>query len=259
MGNKENLIITLSLQGLNAEKPQAFSNRATSKETFEQLEQREIESLETEYLEKVLNVLTHPATRTLARRGEITLGMIKPNAYEGKNLGIDQDKPIPVKDDAAANRIRREIIREDENGSLGEIIFELSMQLKPQDIDEFYPDLKDQLGPENYKRYQDFMTSGPVTFFLLSHYEREKENPQKIGIKRLKKDAVNFWRTRMGATRPERANKGTIRKRFARSINNNLVHGSDSKESVIREIGVFANIIKRRLENNSLPKEASVA
>ncbi len=258
MGNKENLIIALSLQGLNAEKPQAFSTRAASKETFEKLEKQEIESLETEYLEKVINVLSHPATKTLARRGEITLGMIKPNAYEGKNLGIDQEKPTPVKDDAAANRIRREIIREDENGSMGEIIFELSMHLKPQDIDEFYPQLREQLG-DNYARYQDFMTSGPVTIFLLRHLEREKEDPKTLGIKRLKTDAVNFWRNRMGATRPERANKGTIRKRFARSINNNLVHGSDSKESVIREIAVVANILKRRLEKTSTKQESSVA
>ena len=43
----------------------------------------------------------------------------------------------------------------------------------------------------------------------------------------------------MGATNPEEAAEGTIRKDFAESIDSNIIHGSDSKESAEREISFF--------------------
>jgi len=67
-----------------------------------------------------------------------------------------------------------------------------------------------------------FMSSGPVLVMVL-----EKEN------------AIQAWRTLMGATNPANADSGTIRKEFALSIEANSVHGSDSPESAAYEIPYF--------------------
>jgi nucleoside-diphosphate kinase len=68
----------------------------------------------------------------------------------------------------------------------------------------------------------DFMTSGPVVVQVL-----EGEN------------AVLRYREVMGATNPANAADGTIRKKFARSIGENSVHGSDSVENAAIEIAQF--------------------
>lgn len=67
-----------------------------------------------------------------------------------------------------------------------------------------------------------FMTSGPVVVQVL-----EGEN------------AVLRNREVMGATNPEQADEGTIRKAFAESIEANSVHGSDSPENAAIEIAYF--------------------
>jgi len=67
-----------------------------------------------------------------------------------------------------------------------------------------------------------FMTSGPIIVQIL-----EGEN------------AVDLYRKIMGATNPSDAEENTIRKEFATSIQENAVHGSDSKENAIKEINFF--------------------
>ena len=67
-----------------------------------------------------------------------------------------------------------------------------------------------------------FMTSGPVILMAL---EGEK--------------VIEQWRNLMGATNPEEAAPGTIRKLFANSIEANCVHGSDSPASAERELNYF--------------------
>jgi len=52
-------------------------------------------------------------------------------------------------------------------------------------------------------------------------------------------DAVNKYRKVMGATNPENAEDGTIRKKFAISVQENSVHGSDSDENALKEINFF--------------------
>mgnify|MGYP003326271226 CR=1 FL=1 len=63
-----------------------------------------------------------------------------------------------------------------------------------------------------------FMSSGPIVAAVL-----EKEN------------AVDDFRTLLGATNPEEAAEGTIRKLFANSVGENAVHGSDSDENSLIE------------------------
>ncbi len=52
-------------------------------------------------------------------------------------------------------------------------------------------------------------------------------------------DAVSRMRTIIGATNPAEAAEGTIRKLYAESIESNAVHGSDSPENGVREVGFF--------------------
>ena len=68
----------------------------------------------------------------------------------------------------------------------------------------------------------EFMSSGPCMVLAL-----KKEN------------AVEEWRKTIGATNPDEAETGSIRKDFATSIGENAVHGSDSDENAKKEIGFF--------------------
>jgi nucleoside-diphosphate kinase len=73
-----------------------------------------------------------------------------------------------------------------------------------------------------YNGLVTFMTEGPVVVMVL-----EKEN------------AIAEWRKLMGATNPEKAEPGTIRKRFAENIERNASHGSDAPETAAVEIPFF--------------------
>tara|TARA_Y100001960_G_scaffold311566_1_gene372239 strand:- start:978 stop:1376 length:399 start_codon:yes stop_codon:yes gene_type:complete len=68
----------------------------------------------------------------------------------------------------------------------------------------------------------DYMTSGPVMVQVLEG-----------------EDAINVNRKLMGATNPEDAEEGTIRKDFAESIERNAVHGSDGPDTAAVEIEYF--------------------
>lgn len=68
----------------------------------------------------------------------------------------------------------------------------------------------------------EYMTSGPVYVAAL-----QRDN------------AVAHLRKVMGATDPAKADKGTIRKDFGESIEQNAIHGSDSDENANIEIGFF--------------------
>ena len=69
-----------------------------------------------------------------------------------------------------------------------------------------------------YGELVEFMSSGPIVAAIL-----EKDN------------AVVDFRTLIGATNPSEAAKGTIRARFAKSIGENAVHGSDSDDNAVIE------------------------
>jgi len=54
-----------------------------------------------------------------------------------------------------------------------------------------------------------------------------------------KEGAVTSFRKLIGATNPEEADEGTIRRDFAENIQSNAVHGSDSDENAVKEIAFF--------------------
>lgn len=79
--------------------------------------------------------------------------------------------------------------------------------------------------------YQDlvsFMSSGPIVAAIL-----EKEN------------AVEDFRTLIGATDPSKAEEGTIRNKYAKSIEANAVHGSDSDENAAIEGSFFFSALEQ--------------
>ena len=55
-------------------------------------------------------------------------------------------------------------------------------------------------------------------------------------------NAIKSYRSLMGATNPDEAEEGTLRKLFAESLSKNAVHGSDSSESAAREIAIMSKI-----------------
>lgn len=68
----------------------------------------------------------------------------------------------------------------------------------------------------------DFMSSGPLILMVL-----EKDN------------AIADLRKLMGATNPANADPGTIRKKFATSLQENAIHGSDGEDTAAFEIGYW--------------------
>lgn len=73
-----------------------------------------------------------------------------------------------------------------------------------------------------------YITSGPVVVAIL-----EKDN------------AVESFRALIGATNPEEAAEGTIRRKFGTNIEQNAVHGSDSDENAELEASYFFSLFER--------------
>lgn len=113
------------------------------------------------------------------------------------------------------------------NGHIGAILAKINeagfrivamkyTKLSQEKAGEFYEVHKER---PFYGELVDFMSSGPIVAAAL-----EKEN------------AVEDFRTLIGATNPAEAAEGTIRALYATSIGENAVHGADSDENAEREI-----------------------
>lgn len=81
---------------------------------------------------------------------------------------------------------------------------------------------RDHRGKDFFGILLDYITSGPVVVMQVS-------GP----------GAIKKARDIMGPTDPRKAPSGTIRGDFGEDITVNVVHGSDSQESAVREIGLF--------------------
>ena len=93
------------------------------------------------------------------------------------------------------------------------------IKLSAEKAGEFYAVHKER---PFYAELVTFMSSGPIIAAIL-----EKDN------------AVESFRTLIGATNPAQAAEGTIRKQFATSVGENAVHGSDSNENAAIEGAFF--------------------
>ncbi|MDD7804666.1 MAG: nucleoside-diphosphate kinase [Endozoicomonas sp. (ex Botrylloides leachii)] len=123
-----------------------------------------------------------------------------------------------IKPDAVAKNVIGEIYSRFEKQGL-RIIGSRMEHLTQEKAEGFYAEHRER---PFFKDLVAFMTSGPVVVSVL-----EGEN------------AVLLHRELMGATNPKEAEVGTIRADFAKTIDENAVHGSDSIASAEREIAYF--------------------
>jgi nucleoside-diphosphate kinase len=122
------------------------------------------------------------------------------------------------------------------NGHIGAIINDITAagfqiialkytKLTPETAGNFYEVHKDR---PFYGDLVKFMSSGPIVAAIL-----EKDN------------AIEDFRKLIGATNPAQAEEGTIRKKYAESIEANAVHGSDSDENAAIEGDFFFTAAER--------------
>ena len=123
-----------------------------------------------------------------------------------------------IKPDATKRNITGAINKIIEKNNLS-IIGQKRIKLSKEKAEGFYAIHKDK---PFFGDLIEYMTSGPVIVQVL-----QGEN------------AVENYRNVMGATNPENADEGTIRKEYALNIQENSVHGSDSIENAEIEINYF--------------------
>ena len=123
-----------------------------------------------------------------------------------------------IKPDATKRNLTGAINKIIEENNL-RIVGQKRIKLSKEKAEGFYFIHKDK---PFFNELIEYMTSGPVIVQVL-----EGDN------------AIELYRKIMGATNPENAENGTIRKEFALNIQENSVHGSDSEENALIEIDYF--------------------
>jgi len=128
-----------------------------------------------------------------------------------------------IKPDATRRNLTGAINKKIEDSGM-HIIAQKRLRLTEDQAKKFYEVHKER---PFYMDLVKFMTSGPVVAQVLEG-----------------EDAIALYRKVMGATNPANAEAGTIRAEFAESIEANSVHGSDSADNALREIGFFFSEIE---------------
>ena len=125
-----------------------------------------------------------------------------------------------IKPDATKRNITGAINKVIEGSGL-RIIAQKRIQLTTDQAENFYSVHKER---PFFRNLVEYMTSEPVVVQVLSG-----------------ENCIERYRSIMGATNPENAENGTIRKLFALNVQENSVHGSDSEENAKIEIEFFFN------------------
>lgn len=128
-----------------------------------------------------------------------------------------------VKPDGVSSGLIGEVIRRFEANGLRVIALKM-VHLTKEQAEGFYRVHKDK---PFFQSLTQFMSSGPCVLMVL-----EGEG------------AIEKVRRIMGATNPRDAEEGTIRREFASSVERNIVHGSDAKETADFEISYFFNCLE---------------
>ncbi len=128
-----------------------------------------------------------------------------------------------IKPDGVAKGLIGEVIKRFEKAGLRIVAMKMIWMSK-KEAEGFYAVHR---GKNFYDSLTNFMSSGPCVVMVL-------EGPQ----------AISKNRELMGATNPKEAAPGTIRREFASSIEQNIVHGSDAPETAAFEIGYFFNALE---------------
>jgi nucleoside-diphosphate kinase len=146
-------------------------------------------------------------------------GVLKPARFQilEQDMAVERTLSI-IKPDATRRNITGEIVARFEKAGL-KVVASRRIRLSDAQAKAFY---SVHASKPFYGSLVAFMTSGPVVVQVL-----EGEN------------AIQKNRDVMGATNPEKAAPGTIRKDFAESMEANSVHGSDAPETAANEIKFF--------------------
>ena len=139
------------------------------------------------------------------------------NLYRRLKMTVERTLSI-IKPDAIGKNIIGEVIARLEKGGL-RVVAAKMLHLKKEQAEGFYAIHR---GRPFFKDLVSFMTSGPVMVMALEG-ESAIERNRKV----------------MGATNPKDAAPGTIRADFAKTIDENVVHGSDAAETAHTEINFF--------------------
>ena len=125
---------------------------------------------------------------------------------------------VLIKPDAIANKHIGDIIKKYEGEGLKIAALKL-MQMTPKVASIHYAE---HVGKSFYPELVKFMTEAPIVAMVIEG-----------------EDAISRVREINGATNPEKAEAGTIRKLYAEGVTRNAVHASDSPASAEREIAIF--------------------
>ncbi|MGB9628907.1 MAG: nucleoside-diphosphate kinase [Thermodesulfobacteriota bacterium] len=128
-----------------------------------------------------------------------------------------------VKPDGVKRNLIGEVIKRFEENGLRVIGLKM-IHMNKKEAEGFYAVHQ---GKPFYESLTQFMSSGPSVVMVL-----EGEN------------AILKTRELMGATDPEEAKEGTLRRQYATSIERNIVHGSDGPETAAFEISYFFNALE---------------
>jgi nucleoside-diphosphate kinase len=128
-----------------------------------------------------------------------------------------------IKPDGVAQGLIGEVIQRLENAGL-KIVAMKMIHLTKKMAEGFYAVHR---GKPFYDSLTDFMSSGPCVVTILEGG-----------------GAIAKYRELMGATNPKQAAPGTIRQKFASSIERNVVHGSDAPETAAFETAYFFNALE---------------
>jgi nucleoside-diphosphate kinase len=129
-----------------------------------------------------------------------------------------------IKPDAVENGYAGAILDQIIKGGFGVVALKYT-RLSKEQAEAFYAIHKER---PFFGELVEFMTSGPIYAAILE-----------------KDDAVAAFRNLIGATNPEQAAEGTIRKKFAENIGRNAIHGSDSDENAEIEGNFFFSGFER--------------
>ncbi|MBN1624930.1 MAG: nucleoside-diphosphate kinase [Deltaproteobacteria bacterium] len=125
-----------------------------------------------------------------------------------------------IKPDGVSRNLIGEVIRRIDGQAIKIVAMKMILMTKQQ-AKGFYAVHE---GKPFFESVTDFMSSGPCVVMILEG-----------------EDAIKRYRKLMGATNYKDAEEGTIRREFAKDIEKNIVHGSDSRETAEFEIGYFFN------------------
>lgn len=224
----------------NLDLPDILQSREKQKELASQgLLVEAFIALEKPVLQEIIQLLSSQELRDLINRGEITLAMIKPALTESTTLAVTltEDKQNQLLIEAISPPL--------------DPIFEIVLPMDEETLEAWYggkpkqaqsqisPIDTTRYGQTHYSRWDEFvalMNRGSVTFVLLFDSNG---------------NAVAEWREQMGnhwnVEKVKHEYPNSLRALYAVDNHNNIFHGSDSPQSVIKEIELLVGLIEKKI------------